>query len=58
VGEVKIDRSFVGQMPSHAADAAIVGATIQLAHSLGLRVVSKGSRTRRRGRDSPTPAAS
>ncbi|MEA2388569.1 MAG: hypothetical protein QOG41_1342 [Thermoleophilaceae bacterium] len=42
VGEVKIDRSFVGQMASNPADAAIVGSTIQLAHSLGMRVVAEG----------------
>jgi diguanylate cyclase len=42
VGEVKIDRSFVGQMATNPADAAIVGSTIQLAHSLGMRVVAEG----------------
>jgi EAL domain-containing protein (putative c-di-GMP-specific phosphodiesterase class I) len=39
VSELKIDRSFVGQMETDPADAAIVGSTIQLAHSLGMRVV-------------------
>ncbi len=33
VGEVKIDRSFVGRMTTDPVDAAIVQATIQLAHS-------------------------
>jgi EAL domain-containing protein (putative c-di-GMP-specific phosphodiesterase class I) len=42
VGEVKIDRSFVGQMGTNPADAAIVGSTIQLAHSLGMHVVAEG----------------
>jgi diguanylate cyclase (GGDEF)-like protein len=42
VGEVKIDRSFVGRMISDPVDAAIVQATIQLAHSIGIRVVAEG----------------
>jgi EAL domain-containing protein (putative c-di-GMP-specific phosphodiesterase class I) len=42
VGEVKIDRSFVGRMTSDPVDAAIVLATIQLAHSIGIRVVAEG----------------
>jgi diguanylate cyclase (GGDEF)-like protein len=42
VGEVKIDRSFVGSMTSDPVDAAIVEATIQLAHSIGSRVVAEG----------------
>jgi len=42
VGEVKIDRSFVGRMTSDPIDAAIVEATIQLAHSIGSRVVAEG----------------
>ncbi|MEA2126391.1 MAG: diguanylate cyclase [Solirubrobacteraceae bacterium] len=42
VTEVKIDRSFVENMGDDAADAAIVGSTIGLAHGLGLRVVAEG----------------
>jgi diguanylate cyclase (GGDEF)-like protein len=42
VGEVKIDRSFVGRMTSDPVDAAIVQATIRLAHSIGIRVVAEG----------------
>ena len=42
VGEVKIDRSFVARMTSDPVDAAIVEATIQLAHSIGIRVVAEG----------------
>jgi diguanylate cyclase (GGDEF)-like protein len=42
VGEVKIDRSFVGRMCTDPVDAAIVQATIQLAHSIGIRVVAEG----------------
>jgi len=42
IGEVKIDRSFVAEMSSNAADAAIVQATIELALNLGKRVVAEG----------------
>jgi EAL domain-containing protein (putative c-di-GMP-specific phosphodiesterase class I) len=42
VEEVKIDRSFVSRMTAHGSDAAIVRATIDLAHDLGLRVVAEG----------------
>jgi len=42
VGEVKIDRSFVARMTSDPVDAAIVEATIRLAHSIGSRVVAEG----------------
>ena len=41
-GEVKIDRSFVGRMTADPVDAAIVEATIRLAHSIGIRVVAEG----------------
>jgi diguanylate cyclase (GGDEF)-like protein len=39
---VKIDRSFVFHMCDQPADAAIVHATIELAHRLGLHVVAEG----------------
>jgi len=42
VGEVKIDRSFVSNMTRDAVDAGIVRATIQLAHTIGVRVVAEG----------------
>jgi diguanylate cyclase (GGDEF)-like protein len=42
VREVKIDRSFVTPMATDARDAAIVRCTIDLARSLGLRVVAEG----------------
>ena len=42
VGELKIDRSFVSRMCSETTDAAIVFAMIQLAHTLGIRVVAEG----------------
>ena len=38
--EVKIDRSFVREM--HTSKRPIVATTIELAHSLGLRVVAEG----------------
>jgi EAL domain-containing protein (putative c-di-GMP-specific phosphodiesterase class I) len=39
---LKIDRSFVSHMTSSATDAAIVRSTVELAHTLGLRVVAEG----------------
>jgi diguanylate cyclase len=42
VGEVKIDRSFVARMTTDPVDAAIVEATVRLAHSIGIRVVAEG----------------
>jgi diguanylate cyclase (GGDEF)-like protein len=42
VNEVKIDRSFVATMLESPSDLAIVRATIELAHNLGLQVVAEG----------------
>ena len=39
---VKIDKSFVIGMLTDAQDAAIVASTIDLGHSLGLRVIAEG----------------
>lgn len=42
VNEMKIDRSFIAQLAEDQADTAIVGASIELAHKLGLSVVAEG----------------
>jgi EAL domain-containing protein (putative c-di-GMP-specific phosphodiesterase class I) len=44
VGELKLDRSFVTELATAVAgrDVALVQSTIELAHSLGLRVVAEG----------------
>ena len=39
---LKIDRSFVLNMLTNAADAMIVRSTIDLGHNLGLQVVGEG----------------
>jgi EAL domain-containing protein (putative c-di-GMP-specific phosphodiesterase class I) len=45
VNEIKIDRSFVGQMLKEESDLVIVESIIGLAHNLGLRVVAEGVET-------------
>ena len=45
ISAVKIDRTFVGSMLSDTNSLAIVGATIGLAHALGLKVVAEGVET-------------
>jgi diguanylate cyclase (GGDEF)-like protein len=42
VDELKIDKSFVMQLAQQAGDAAIVRATIDLGHHMGLRVIAEG----------------
>jgi diguanylate cyclase len=42
IDELKLDRSFLQQMATDDRAAAIVRATISLAHSLGLRLVAEG----------------
>ena len=43
--ELKIDRSFIQRALDHHQDHSIVQSTIELAHSLGLKVVAEGVET-------------
>jgi predicted signal transduction protein with EAL and GGDEF domain len=45
VDELKLDKSFVTRLPEDRADAAIVKATIDLAHNLGMEFVAEGVET-------------
>jgi diguanylate cyclase (GGDEF)-like protein len=47
VDELKIDRAFIMHMDENENDLAIVRSTIDLGHSLGLRVVAEGVETER-----------
>jgi predicted signal transduction protein with EAL and GGDEF domain len=45
IGRVKIDRSFVADLPRSPDDCAVVGAIIAMAHSLRIPVVAEGVET-------------
>jgi len=42
IDEIKVDRSFVGNLLQDPSDAMIVNATVELGRSLGLQVVAEG----------------
>ena len=42
IDEVKIDKTFVDGVVSDAADRSVVQAVVQIAHTLGMRVVAEG----------------
>lgn len=46
VQQIKIDRSFVRQLPFNNKDAVIVTALTNLAHGLGVQVIAEGVETR------------
>ena len=45
IQSLKIDRSFVSELPGDAEDAAIASATLSMASDLGVEVVAEGVET-------------
>ncbi|HXX90627.1 MAG TPA: EAL domain-containing protein [Acidimicrobiales bacterium] len=45
IGRLKVDASFVSGLPDNVHDAAIVSATIEMAHLMGLNVTAEGVET-------------
>ncbi len=45
ISKLKIDRSFIGDLPDDNHSSAIVNAIVLMAHALGLRVVAEGVET-------------
>jgi EAL domain-containing protein (putative c-di-GMP-specific phosphodiesterase class I) len=45
ISVLKIDRSFVSELPANRDDAALVAAIVTMGHSLRLRVVAEGVET-------------
>jgi EAL domain-containing protein (putative c-di-GMP-specific phosphodiesterase class I) len=45
IDELKIDRSFISELATSRADAAIVRSVVDLGHNLGLQVVAEGVET-------------
>jgi len=45
VDRLKIDRSFIRDLPGDTGSAAIAGAVIQMAHGLGMRTLAEGVET-------------
>ncbi|MEY2478843.1 MAG: diguanylate cyclase [Actinomycetota bacterium] len=45
VDVIKVDRSFVSEIESHAASAAVTAGIVQLAHNLGMQALAEGIET-------------
>jgi len=46
IAALKVDKSFIDRVVQNDDDAIIVGAMINLAHSLGLSIIAEGAETR------------